>query len=619
MAQQIADRRDIDFVLYEQINIESLFDKERYRDLNRKMVDMIVSEARSFGIKEILPTHGEGDREGVKFENGRVVVPQCFKRPYDLMVENQWVSLTEDPEVGGQGLPHVVSRAAGEYILGANYSMAIYALEGHGTGKMIELFGTQKQKELFLEKVYTAQWGGTMDLTEPQAGSDLSALETSARKLDDGTWAITGSKIYITNGEHDLTDNIIHPVLARIEGAPAGIKGISIFIVPKIWVNDDGTLGDANDIVCTGVEEKMGLHGSATCSMSMGSKGICKGLLLGEENQGMKIMFHMMNEARLDVGFMGFTNGSAAYINAVNFARERLQGKDLAEGKNPDAPQVPIIRHPDVRRMLLGMKSHVEGMRSFIYYVASLFDLEACAQDDPAEKERYNDQIALLTPLIKAYCAERGFDVCIEAMQVFGGCGYTMDYPVEQLARDCKIASIFEGTDGIQAMDLLGRKVGMKKGRVFMEFIGEVGKTIKQAREFESLKPLAETLDEVLVRFGSTTVDIGKKALSPDFKTAFAFAHPFMMAMGDVIMGWMLLWRAVAAQPKLEKLLEGLAPEKRAKKLEKDKNAAFYDGQLKSAAYFINAVLPVTLGKMEAVKKADDAIVTITEKSFGGL
>ncbi len=618
MTQQIADRRDIDFVLYEQLDVEQLFKTEKHRDLNKKMVDMVVTEARAFGIKEVLPTHAEGDKAGVAFENGTVIIPECYRRPYRLMVENEWTSLTEDPAVGGQGLPHMVMRAAYEFFIGANYAMVIYALEGHGTGKMIELFGTDKQKDLFLKKLYTGQWGGTMDLTEPEAGSDVGALSTSAKRLDDGTYAITGNKIYITNGEHDLTENIIHPVLARIEGAPAGSRGISIFIVPKFWVNDDGSLGETNDIVCTGTEEKMGLHGSATCAMSMGSKGVCRGLLLGEANAGMKIMFHMMNEARLDVGFMGFCNATAAFLYAVNFARERIQGKDLADGKNAEAPSVPIIRHPDVRRMLLWMKAHVEGMRSFIYYVARCFDLAECAADEK-ERERNDDLIALLTPLIKAYCAERGFEVCIEAMQVHGGCGYTADYPVEQLARDCKIASIFEGTDGIQAMDLLGRKLGMKKGSVFRAFLNEIKKSIQQAKASEATRTQAEALEAAADQLGETAIVIGKLAASPKFKTAFASAHPFMMAMGDVIMGWMLLWRAAVSSPKLEKIVGGMDDEKRAEKIEKDKNAAFYDGQVQSARYFINAVLPVAIGRLTAVRAGDDAVLEITERGFGGL
>jgi hypothetical protein len=325
-----------------------------------------------------------------------------------------------------------------------------------------------------------------------------------------------------------------------------------------------------------------------------------------------------MNEARLDVGFMGLCHATAAFLHALNFSRERIQGKDLADGKNAQAPSVPIIRHPDVRRMLLWMKAHVEGMRSFVYYVARCFDLAACAVGDK-ERERNDDRIALLTPLIKAYCARRGFEVCIEAMQVHGGCGYTVDYPVEQLARDCKIASIFEGTDGIQAMDLLGRKLGMKNGSVFMDLIDEMQITIGQAKTIDAIKPLAATLEAAVAQLEKTAAVIGKQAMSPRFKNAFAFAHPFMMSMGDVIMGWMLLWRAAVSAPKLEKLINTLEGEKRTEKREKDKNAAFYDGQIQSTHYFINAVLPIALGRLAAVRTGDNAVLEITERGFGGL
>ena len=292
-------------------------------------------------------------------------------------------------------------------------------------------------------------------MTEPQAGSDVGALTTTAVKNPDGTYSITGNKIFITNGEYDLAENIIHPVLARIEGDPPGTKGISIFMVPKIWVDEDGSLGEPNDVVCTGIEEKMGIHASSTCSITLGGKGKCRGLLLGEECQGMKIMFYMMNEARLGVGFQAFNYASTAYLYALNYARERIQGRDLESGKDPEAPQVPIIQHPDVRRMLLEMKAYVEGMRSFVYYVGQCLEREALAASEE-EKAFYKGFGDLLTPLVKAYCAQRGFDVCVQAVQVYGGYGYIKEYPVEQLVRDCKITSIYEGTDGIQAMDLLG-------------------------------------------------------------------------------------------------------------------------------------------------------------------
>ncbi|MBI9085863.1 MAG: acyl-CoA dehydrogenase [Desulfobacterales bacterium] len=618
MAQLISDRRDIDFVLYEQMGVEALLKTEKYADMNRKMFDMIVSEARNFGIKEILPTYAEGDRQGIRFENGQVLTPDCFRRPHQLYVENEWLAMTEDPEYGGQGLPHVIAQAASEYLVGASFAFTAYGTLGHGAGKMVEIFGTEEQKKLFLKNLYTGHWGGSMLLTEPNAGSDVGALTTTAKKNDDGTYSISGNKIFITNGDQDLTENIIHPVLARIEGAPGGTKGISIFLVPKYWVHPDGSIGEFNDVVCTGVEEKMGLHGSPTCSLTLGGKAQCRGLLLGQENQGMRVMFHMMNEARLDVGVQGFLHGSAAYMYAVNYARERLQGRDLAAGKDPDAGQVPIIRHPDVRRMLMWMKANVEGMRSFVYFVAHCFDKAECATDE-TEKARCTGLIELLTPLVKSYCSDKGFDVCVQAMQVYGGYGYTQEYPVEQLTRDCKITSIYEGTNGIQAMDLLGRKLGMKKGAVFMGFLEEIQQTISLARKVGGLEPLADALEGAAGRLGDTALNLGKTAASEKFRTAFSFALPFLDAMGDVIMAWMLLWRAAVAMPKLEKLLDGLDDEARAKKIQSNKNAAFYDGVVKTARYYIRSVLPVAIGKMAAISGMDDAMVEMDEKSFGGL
>ena len=617
MAQLLSDRRDIDFVLYEQLEIEDLLKTEKYQDLNRKMFDMVISEARNLGIKEFLPTYKEGDREGVKFENSKVTAPQCFHRPYTLFAEGEWIAMAEDPEVGGQGFPAIIRQAAFEYIIGANYAIAAFGNLGHGTAKMIELFGTPHQKDLFLKKVYSGKWGGTMLLTEPGAGSDVGALTTTAVKNPDGTYSVSGNKIFITCGEHDLTENIIHPVLARIEGAPPGPKGISLFLVPKIWVNDDGSLGEPNDIVCSGVEEKMGIHGSPTCSMSLGTKGKCRGFLLGEENKGLMVMFHMMNEARLDVGAQGFGHASTAYLYAVNYARERLQGRDIDAGKDPQALQVPIIRHPDVRRMLLLMKSYVDGMRSFIYYTAYCFDKKSAAKTRD-EKERYSDLIELLTPVVKAYCSERGQFVCEQAIQVHGGYGFTKEYPVEQLYRDCKITSIYEGTNGIQAMDLLGRKLGMKKGAVFVDFLNEIKSTIVSAGKIPRLADLAARVEKALNRLSEIAMYISKTAFSKDIKLAFAYAHPFLEVIGDVIMAWMLLWRATVAVPLLEKLAGSSDEEAIRAKVTKNKDAAFYDGQLKAAEFFIRSLLPVTMGKMNAIATPHPAEIEIHERSFGG-
>ncbi len=604
MAQVVSDRRDLDFVLYEQLKVDELTQLDKYKVFNKKTFDMIITEARNFAIKELLPANAEGDREGLRFEDGQVKVPECFHRAYKLLLAGEWTSLTEDPDWGGQGLPVNISLAVGEYLYGSNWALTNYGGMGHGTGKMIEFFGTRQQKEIFLEKLYTAQWGGTMLLTESQAGSDVGALTTTAVKNPDGTYSISGNKIFITNGEHNLTENIIHPVLARIEGDPPGAKGISIFIVPKIWVNEDGSLGDANDIVCTGIEEKMGIHASSTCSMTLGGKGNCRGLLLGEECRGMKIMFHMMNEARLGVGFQAFAYASAAYLYALNYARERIQGRDLEAGKDPDAPSVPIIRHPDVRRMLLEMKAYVDGMRSFVHYVGQCLEKEALATTDD-ERAFYRGFNDLLTPLVKAYCAQRGFDQCVQAVQVYGGYGYVSEYPVEQLARDCKITSLYEGTDGIQAMDLLGRKLGMAKGQVFINFLGEIQKTVALAKGIGGLEEITTEVEKAANRLGEVAMHLGTTAMSPKFKVAFAFAFPFLEVMGDVIMAWMLLWRAALANQKLES-----GPKK--------KDVAFYEGQLKTAEFFIQTILPATLGKMDGIVKSSSSAIDISEAAFGG-
>lgn len=603
MSQMIADQREIDFILYELLQADLLVKNERFADFSKASFDMIIAEARKLALKELLPTLAQGDEQGVRFENGQVKAPDSFHRARAMIREAQMTSFTEDPRWGGQGLPFQIAIAIMDYVVGANYALTGYTHMGHGTGKMIELYGTDQLKDLFLENLYTALWGGTMLLTEPEAGSDVGALTTSAKKNSDGTWTITGNKIFITAGDHDLTENIIHPVLARIEGAPKGSNGISIFIVPKIWVNADKSLGDPNDVVCTGTEKKMGLHGSATCSMALGTKGQCRGYLLGEENKGLAIMFHMMNEARLNVGFQGSTAASLAYLYALDYARKRVQGRDLAQMRNPEAPSVPIIQHPDVKRMLMWMKVHVDGMRTLIYYVGSLFDAQNL-EVTPADKDRAGQIIELLTPVVKAYCAQRGFEVCVQAVQVFGGYGYTREYPVEQLVRDVKIASIYEGTDGIQAMDLLGRKLGMEKGMVFKGFLDNMGKTIEAAQQIPSLAPLAEDLEKAVNGLGMTALGLGTAAMSEKYAHAFAHAHPFLEVTGDVCLGWMHLWRALAATQALGKA-------------KRSKDQVFYQGIITGARFYIQTVLPVTQGRMKSVQGLSSAALDMDPEALG--
>ena len=604
MAQQIADRRDVDFVLHEQLKVEELSKHDLFAEFNKKTVDLIVSEARNLAIKEILPTQGEGDREGAKFDNGRVTVPESFHRAWELFKEGEWLAMIEDPEWGGQGMPRSVALAASDYMNGANFAFMMYGGLTHGAGKLVETFGTDKQKELFLKKMYTGEWTGTMLLTEPEAGSDVGALNATATRNEDGTYSISGNKIFISSGEHDMAENIIHPVLARIEGAPEGTQGISLFIVPKIWVNEDGSLGEANDVVCTGIEEKMGIHGNATCSISLGSKGNCRGMLLGEENKGMRSMFLMMNEARLLVGIQGFSCASAAYMYALQYARQRVQGRHLMNMMDKSAPAVPIIQHPDVRRMLLTMKSYVEGMRSLLYYVGMCEDrIQVSDSDD--DKAKYQGIVDLLIPIAKGYVSDRAFDVCNLGVQIYGGYGYIKEYPMEQLLRDCRITPIYEGTNGIQAMDLLGRKLGLNQGKPIMDLMGEIQATIAAAKANPRVEECAGKLEAALNKLGEVALHLGKTAMSPQVMAAFAHAYPFMEVSGDVVMTWLLLWRATIAAEKLE---NGV----------RKKDAAFYEGQLKSAEFFANCMLPVTLGKMNAILGTSSEAVDITEDSFGG-
>jgi len=600
MAQLIADRRDIDFVLHEQLNVEELSKHEKFEAFNRKTVDMVVSEARNLAVKEMLPTWKEGDEVGCTFNAGQVIIPESFKRLFGLFNDGEWLAMNEDPEWGGQGMPRSVSSAASEYFNGANYPFMMYPGLTHGAGKLVEEFGTDEQKKLFLKNLYTGKWTGTMLLTEPCAGSDVGALETTAKKNADGTYSITGSKIFISGGEHEMAENIIHPVLARIEGAPAGTKGITLFLVPKYRVNADGSLGAFNDVVCTGIEHKMGIHGNATCSLTLGGKGECIGTLLGEENKGMKAMFVMMNEARLLVGMQGFSCATTAYMYAVNYAKERIQGPNLTK---PAGGGVPIIQHPDVRRQLIIMKSFVEAMRSLLYFIGYCNDMIAIS-DDAAVKEKFQGFIEILTPVAKGYVTDRAFEVCNHAIQVYGGYGFVEEYPVAQLMRDCRITMIYEGTNGIQAMDLLGRKLGMNKGKVFMELMSEIQKSIKDGKALAAIAPFAERVETALNKLGETAMHMGKTAMSDKVMSAFAFAHPFLEVTGDVVMAWMLLWRGVIAASKLTDA--------------KKKDVAFYEGQLKSLEYFVCNVLPVTLGKMDVIKATNGAAVEISEESFMG-
>ena len=601
MAQILADRRDINFVLHEQFEVGNLSRHAAYQDFGSKVMDMVVTEARNLAVKEIYPTWKTGDQMGCTYENGTVTTPEGFKTAWQRLVEGEWLAMDRATGYGGQGMPETLAMAAREYLIAGNMALMMFAFMTHGTGRLIERFGTDIQKALYLKKVYSGQWGASMMLTEAEAGSDLSGLTTTATPNPDGTYAIAGNKIFISGAESDLTENMIHPVLARIEGAPPGSAGISLFLVPKYRVNADGSLGEFNDVVCTGIEEKMGIHGSPTCSVALGGKGNCRGTLLGRENRGLAAMFVMMNEARLMTGTQGLACASAAYLHALNYARTRLQGSMVGAREKT---QVSIINHPDVRRMLLNMKMYVEGMRSLLYFVASREDRKHLSTDE-GEKETLQNLIDVLIPVAKGYATDRAVDICSLGIQVFGGYGFTKEYPVEQLLRDVRVTAIYEGTNGIQAMDLLGRKLRMKDGRLIDDLTAEIGKTLTAALELDRTRNLADKTEAMVAQWRGAARHLAQTMTGPEIRSAYAHACPFLDVTGDVVMAWMLLWRAVLAA---RNLAAGT----------NKKDTAYYEGQLKSAEQFINTILPVTSGRAAAVMQTCRAAVDITDDAFGG-
>lgn len=599
MAQLIADKRDVEFVLHEQFDAASLAKYEAYSAFNKKTIDLIVSEARNLAIKEILPLQKPSD-EGCKFDAGKVTVPESYHKVFASYMAGEWLAMTDDPDWGGQGMPKLVSMAANEYFYGACNSFMLFHMLSHGAARLVEHFGTDEQKKTYLANMFSGKWSGTMLLTEPEAGSDVGALTSTAKKNPDGTYSISGNKIFISGGEHDMVENIIHPVLARVEGAPAGTRGISLFLVPKFRVNADGSLGEFNDVVCTGIEHKMGLHGNCTCSLTLGGSGNCIGTLLGEENKGMAAMFVMMNEARQMVGLQGFANASASFMYALEYARQRIQTKHMTAPAT--AGPAPIIQHPDVRRQLMIMKAHVEGMRSLIYYGGLCQDLEKNAATEE-EKAAMSEMLEVLTPIIKGYITDKAFEMCSHGVQIYGGYGFIEEYPVAQLLRDSRIFMIYEGTNGIQSIDLVGRKMGMKKGKPFMAFLDEIKKTVAKAAATKGTEELAKELQEYLDAYMKSAITLAQNTASEKILSAYGFTHPFLECTGDLSMAWMLLWRAATAAQKL-----GAG----------GKDEAFYKGQIDTARFFIRYVLPVAKGRLAAIDMCDGAAVEISEDGFGG-
>ncbi len=621
MGNSLVSNRDQQFVLLELLGMERLFATERFGDFSRDDFLMMQKEAEKVAVNVLLPTYHEADKEGCTFEGGKVKVPACFHEIFKKQIEGGWFCAHRSPEVGGQGMPISMVTAYSEFFCAANFAFTMYLGLTNGAAGLIEDFGTEDQKNRYMYKMYAAEWTGTMCLTEPGAGSDVGATKTTAKRLPDGTYSLTGTKSFISCGDHDLTRNIIHAVLARIEGDPPGTSGISLFIVPKYRVNDKGAVGEFNDVVTGNIEHKMGIKASSTCTLNFGDNGNCIGELLGKEREGMKIMFHMMNHARLEVGMQGLSHASAAYEHALQYARERIQSVPVWEMKNPAAKAVPIIQHPDIRRKLLTMKAYVEGLRALNYFTAFCMDM-ALVSEDRQEKERWNGFVELLTPVCKAYSSEKGLDVCSLAIDIYGGYGYCTEYPVEQYLRDCRIAPIYEGTNGIQALDLVGRKLSQRKGANVMNLFGEVAATIALAKNTADLDKYAPFLEEANNALIDLTMYFAEMGKSAGFLIPILNASPYLELFGDVVIGHLLLKSAGIASARLTEIYgvagaEDSVARKRAL-VHENPEVAFYQGKFASAQFFAVDVLTSVKARCEAIKIGGKIPIEIAEESFGG-
>lgn len=588
------EERDLLFILKEQLDYGRLCSLARYRDLDEETLDRTVAEAVKFARGVVAPLQEVGERWGTPFEKGAVRCAPEFREALRLYGENGWVGASRDPQWGGSGLPHMMRYVINDLMYGACQAFNSCPSLTHGAGHLIETFGTEDLKRRFVPRMYNAQWTGTMCLTEPQAGSNLAAVKTLAVP-EGGGYRIRGTKVFISWGEHDLAENIVHLVLARTPGAPEGVKGISLFVVPKRRVGADGTLGAPNDVVCTGVERKLGLHASPTCTLAFGGDDGCLGYLCGRENQGLAHMFQMMNSARINSGVSGMALASTAYRNALAYARERVQGGDLAGRKKGS---VPIADHPDVRRMLLWMKATVDGLRSLIYSAAFWHDL---ARELPEGEERTHRRhlTEFLTPVVKAYASDQGFRVCETAIQCLGGYGFCRDYPLEQYLRDGKVLSLYEGTNGIQALDLLGRKMEQDGGAPYRAWLGEVEGFCGAHGGDELLGAPIRQLGRVVGELRRTAEELSARRRTEPLRWACS-TYPALLCFGDATVAWRLLDLGLAA----------------GRALRAGRDAPYYRGKILQASYFAGATLPLTLGRLETCRAERGEPVEMPEEAF---
>ncbi len=587
---------DYKFLMHDVFDLQQYNHMQSYKEASPDLIDAVLEEAAKLTENIFQPINQSGGEEGCILQNGVVTTPKGFKEAYDQFVEGGWQSLTGNPEYGGQGLPMSIGLALNEMMVSSNWGLAMYPGLTKGAYETIHTWGTDEQKSTYLPKMVSGEWSGTMNLTEPHCGTDLGLLRTKAVPNDDGSYSITGTKIFISAGDHDLTENIIHLVLARIEGAPEGTEGISLFIVPKININEDGTLADRNGVTCGSLEEKMGIHSNATCLLNYDA---AKGFLLGPENKGMRAMFTMMNEARVGVAVQGLAIAEVAQQNAADYTRERLQGRSLTGVKNPDGAADPIIVHPDVRRMLMTNRAFIEGARAMALWSAIQIDL-SIGEENEDKKTAANDILALMTPVLKSYLTDQGVEAASRAMQCFGGHGYICEWGMEQFLRDARIAPIYEGTNGIQAMDLVGRKLPRKNGEVIRDFFNMVQEFADEHKDNPDMEHYVAMLDKALKRQQAATMWLMQNAMdNPDH--AGATAHYYLNLMALVTMGF--FWAKMAFKAKVM-IKEGAG----------DKN--FLENKIRTADFFYTHILPDTAALRIKIEAGANDVMSIDANSF---
>jgi alkylation response protein AidB-like acyl-CoA dehydrogenase len=598
-----ANLRDVFFVLFEQFGLDDLLGKAPYQDWGREEVQTVLQEVYGWVQKYLGPYNASGDQEGCRIEGGNVKVPSGFKEAWKALYDAGWRSLSLEAKYGGQSGPFTLSMLAEEMMCGANTSFNMYPALTTGAAEVIIEFGTPEQQETYVKKMNDGSWAGTMCLTEAHAGSDVGSSATRATRRADGTYDIKGTKIYISGGDQDMTSNIIHLVLARTPDAPAGTKGLSLFIVPKLKAD-----GSSNDVSVGGIEHKMGIKASATCVLNFGEDDRCVGELVGtEEQRGIAQMFHLMNYARIGVGIQGLAVASSAYLNALEYAIDRRQGSSIKQWKDPTAPRVAIIDHPDVRRMLLDMKARTEGIRALAVKLTMHLDRANQLEEtggDKAQIDYHHGQVDLLVPLLKAYGSDQAFQVCATAIQTYGGAGYLKDWPVEQYCRDSKIFSIYEGTNHIQALDLVGRKLMSRGGANVQAFTKDVQTFIAANKEHAVYKDSIAVLSQAMEALGSCGAKFmmwfggGKMEMVP------LAANRFLEMMSETVVGWLLLDAAVRADAAAAKLPAG------------HPDHAFYEGKKFAAQYFARNVMPEVMAKAQLIAREDRSSIEISVAAF---